>query len=194
MKKMNMAEKIRALLDSDITPYRISKDTGVAITTIAETKKGKRKIENLHLETASALVDYYDSLGGIVKPIEFKLDYGESKDLGDGHYRLDYESDDTGATVRLGQNLIGIENPDVPMDGAGSEYEFKIDVFMGEMTYKQSSIARELLTSVFAPQGLVIELNDDGETVQLARGHWFFMRRADHKPGFVIQKVSSPLS
>ncbi|WP_203643008.1 helix-turn-helix domain-containing protein [Levilactobacillus andaensis] len=194
MKNLSMPEKIKALLDSDITPYQISKDTGVPITTIAENKNGKRKIENIRLDTAVALADYYDSLGGIVKPIEFNLVLGESEDLGDGHYRLSYETEDTGATIKLGQNVIGIESPDVVMDGAGSEFDFEVDIFMSEMTHEESSIAQELLTSVYAPQGLVIELNEDGETVQLQRGHWFFMRRSDHKPGFVIQQVFSPLS
>lgn len=191
---MSTPEKIKALLDSDITPYQISKDTGVSITTIAENKSGKRQIQNLRLETAVELAKYYDSLGGIVKDIEFNLDDDEYEDLGDGHYRLNYETDDTGATINLDQNMVAIESPDVKLDGAGSECEFEVDIFLSEMTDEESSIAQEMLGSVFAPKGLVIELNDDDEAVRLKKGHWFFMRRADHKPGFVIQNVFSPLS
>lgn len=43
---MKLSEKVQALLDSDITAYRISKTTGVAVSAIGATRRGEREVEN----------------------------------------------------------------------------------------------------------------------------------------------------
>lgn len=52
-------ENIKNLLDSDITNYRIYKDTGVAQSTLSDLKNGKSKIEDMRLSVALKLNDYY---------------------------------------------------------------------------------------------------------------------------------------
>lgn len=54
-----MRKEIEELLKSDLSTYRISKDTGVGVGNISELKSGKRKIGNLTLDTAEKLYKYY---------------------------------------------------------------------------------------------------------------------------------------
>ena len=55
-----LIEKIEKLINSDVTAYQISKETGVSITAIQEVKIGKRKVENLTLKTAEKLLKYIE--------------------------------------------------------------------------------------------------------------------------------------
>lgn len=51
-------KEIEELLNSDVTDYRISKDSGVALSMIQNYRNGNRKVENMTLKTAKKLYDY----------------------------------------------------------------------------------------------------------------------------------------
>ena len=55
-----MREQIEKLLASDISAYRIAKDTGIAQSKISGLRSGSIKIENLTLAIAEKLVSYYE--------------------------------------------------------------------------------------------------------------------------------------
>lgn len=55
----DIKRNIQKLLDSDITNYRIYKDTGVAQSTLSDLKNGKSRIEDMRLEVALKLNDYF---------------------------------------------------------------------------------------------------------------------------------------
>lgn len=57
-----MRKEIEALLKSDISAYRIAKETGVAQSKISGLRAGTIKIENLTLAIAKRLSDYYESV------------------------------------------------------------------------------------------------------------------------------------
>lgn len=48
-------KEIEDLFNSDITDYRISKDSGVALSMIQNYRKGNRKVENMTLKTANKI-------------------------------------------------------------------------------------------------------------------------------------------
>ncbi len=57
----NMSEykkQIKQLFDSDITGYKISKETGVSQYVISQVRLGKREIDNLTLKTTEKLYEY----------------------------------------------------------------------------------------------------------------------------------------
>lgn len=51
-------KEIEDLFNSDITDYRISKDSGVALSMIQNYRNGNRKVENMTLKTAKKLYEY----------------------------------------------------------------------------------------------------------------------------------------
>lgn len=55
----NIKDNIKKLLDSGITNYRIHKDTGIAQSTLSDLKNGKSRIEDMRLEVALKLNDYF---------------------------------------------------------------------------------------------------------------------------------------
>lgn len=57
-----MRREIEKLINSEITAYKISKETGVSVGNISELKSGKRKIGNLTLDTAEKFYDYYQKI------------------------------------------------------------------------------------------------------------------------------------
>jgi len=59
---MKLIDKVKKLLDSDITSYRISKETGVSVASIGATRRGERKIDNMQLKTAEKLGELWDKL------------------------------------------------------------------------------------------------------------------------------------
>jgi len=59
---MELHDKIKKLLDSDISAYKIAKDTGIPQPNITNLRNGKREIGNLSLRVAEILGKYYDSL------------------------------------------------------------------------------------------------------------------------------------
>ena len=54
-------DKIEWLL-SNVTQYRINKDTGVNLSILGRLVRGERKIENLTIKTGSALTEYAEKL------------------------------------------------------------------------------------------------------------------------------------
>ena len=50
-------EKIRELFDRE-TPYRISKDTGLALVVVYRLAKGERKLENASIRIGAILTEY----------------------------------------------------------------------------------------------------------------------------------------
>lgn len=62
MKKMTLTEKVTALIEDakKYTAYRISKETGVNQSTITGLRTGKKKINNITLETAEKLGKYWE--------------------------------------------------------------------------------------------------------------------------------------
>ncbi|CDR26496.1 TPA: hypothetical protein ACSTPQ_000937 [Staphylococcus aureus] len=51
-------KQIKKLFDSDITGYKISKETGVSQYVISQVRLGKREIDNLTLKTTEKLYEY----------------------------------------------------------------------------------------------------------------------------------------
>ncbi|MCE5035270.1 MULTISPECIES: helix-turn-helix domain-containing protein [Staphylococcus] len=51
-------KKIIELIESDITGYQVSKDTGLSQTVMSSLRTGKRYIDNLKLGTAEKLYEY----------------------------------------------------------------------------------------------------------------------------------------
>lgn len=56
---MNIEKEIQALMDSDISAYKIAKDTGVAQPIITRLRNGDRSIGKIQVETAQKLIDYW---------------------------------------------------------------------------------------------------------------------------------------
>lgn len=54
--------EIEDLFNSNLTDYRIAKDTGIALSMIQNYRIGSRKIENMTLKTAKKLFEYAKSL------------------------------------------------------------------------------------------------------------------------------------
>lgn len=54
-------DKIEWLL-SNVTQYRINKDTGVNLSILGRLVRGERKIENLTIKTGRLLTEYADQL------------------------------------------------------------------------------------------------------------------------------------
>ncbi|MGU9988342.1 hypothetical protein ACQ5RK_09925 [Latilactobacillus curvatus] len=57
---MKLSEKIQKILDSSITSYRVSKITGVTVSSIGAMRRRERKVENMQLGIAEKLGQFYD--------------------------------------------------------------------------------------------------------------------------------------
>lgn len=55
-------KEIEELLNSEISSYKISKDSGVAYSLISDYRNGKRKLENMTLQVAKKLIRYSEEL------------------------------------------------------------------------------------------------------------------------------------
>ena len=53
-------KEIEELFNSNITDYRIAKDSGVALSMIQNYRNGSRKVENMTLKTAGKLCKYIE--------------------------------------------------------------------------------------------------------------------------------------
>ncbi|MEN3822211.1 hypothetical protein V8V48_05400 [Staphylococcus xylosus] len=53
-----MKDVIQKLLDSDISSYKIGKETGISNSIIQRLRNGERTIGNLSLDTAERLYEY----------------------------------------------------------------------------------------------------------------------------------------
>lgn len=58
---MNLKDKVQALFDSDISDYRISKDTGVSQPTVTRYHNGTSELDSMSLGTAQKLSRYWDA-------------------------------------------------------------------------------------------------------------------------------------
>lgn len=58
---MNIVNVIQKLLDSDISAYRIAKETGVAQPIITRLRNGGRQISTIEVRTAQKLIDFWVS-------------------------------------------------------------------------------------------------------------------------------------
>lgn len=68
-----MKESIMKLLTSEhISNYKISKETGIAQTTLSDYATGKSKIGNMKLDHALKLYDYYKKYKDVVEMLELK--------------------------------------------------------------------------------------------------------------------------
>ena len=56
---MDIKENIEKLMQSEISNYRIHKETGVAQSTLSDLKSGKSKLGNVKLDVALKLKDFY---------------------------------------------------------------------------------------------------------------------------------------
>ena len=55
-------KEIEELLNSEISSYKISKDSGVSYSLISDYRNSKRKIENMTLQVANKLIRYSEEL------------------------------------------------------------------------------------------------------------------------------------
>ena len=55
-------KEIEELLNSEISSYKISKDSGVAYSLISDYRNSKRKLENMTLQVANKLIKYTEEL------------------------------------------------------------------------------------------------------------------------------------
>ena len=54
--------QIEELFNSDLTDYRISKDTGITLSVIQKYRSDQSKIENMTLKVANKLIRYSEEL------------------------------------------------------------------------------------------------------------------------------------
>lgn len=57
---MTLKDKVRAVLDSNLSQYAISKKTGVSQGSLSALRNGTKEIGKLSIDTAQKLADLYD--------------------------------------------------------------------------------------------------------------------------------------
>ena len=57
---MKLKDKVRAILDSNLSQYAISKRTGVSQGSLSALRNGTKEIGKLSIDTAQKLADLYD--------------------------------------------------------------------------------------------------------------------------------------
>lgn len=57
-----LIKEIEELLNSEISSYKIAKDSGVTYSLLSDYRNGKRKIENMTLQVANKLIKYTEEL------------------------------------------------------------------------------------------------------------------------------------
>lgn len=57
-----LIKEIEELLNSEISSYKISKDSGVTYSLLSDYRNGKRKIENMTLQVANKLLRYSEKI------------------------------------------------------------------------------------------------------------------------------------
>ena len=55
-------KQIEELFNSDLTDYRISKDTGLSLSVIQNYRSGKYELENMSFKVAKKLIRYAEEL------------------------------------------------------------------------------------------------------------------------------------
>ena len=66
-----LIKEIEELLNSEISSYKIAKDSGVSYSLISDYRNNKRKIENMTLQVANKLIRYSEEIKMINKIKEF---------------------------------------------------------------------------------------------------------------------------
>ena len=56
------SDKIKELLDSNVSQYRIWKDTGISQSKISDLRSGKSEISKISLANASLLTEYAEKI------------------------------------------------------------------------------------------------------------------------------------
>lgn len=59
---MKLKDKVRAVLDSNLSQYAISKRTGVSQGSLSALRNGTKEIGKLSIDTAQKLADLYDEV------------------------------------------------------------------------------------------------------------------------------------
>lgn len=59
---MKIINKVKALLESDISRYQISQDTGIDQAVLSRLANGKTDLNAISLERGQLLADYYDAM------------------------------------------------------------------------------------------------------------------------------------
>lgn len=57
---MKLKDKVRAVLDSNLSQYAISKKTGVSQGSLSALRNGTKEVGKLSIDTAQKLADLYD--------------------------------------------------------------------------------------------------------------------------------------
>ncbi|MCC2250091.1 helix-turn-helix domain-containing protein [Virgibacillus sp. AGTR] len=63
-----MKEDIRKLIESDITGYKIKKETGISESTISRIRRGQIDIGSITLDNALKLYEFYQNHKNEIKP------------------------------------------------------------------------------------------------------------------------------
>jgi len=110
-------KQIEELFNSDLTDYRISKDTGLTLSVIQNYRSGKYELENMSFKVANKLIRYtedlkmrnYDKMMIVVNelvleegatvtywteenPLVFQVDYEEDEDRSYQFYMSEYKA------------------------------------------------------------------------------------------------------
>lgn len=59
---MKLSKKVKLLLASDISGYRIAKDTGISISSVVKLKSGQASVSDMRLKNAEKLGEYWDKV------------------------------------------------------------------------------------------------------------------------------------
>lgn len=78
---MDIKQNVEKLLQGDlVSNYKISKDTGIAQTTLSDYSSGKSKIGNMKLDHAIKLNQYWEEIN-MTNKIKEAIEYGLNEDL-----------------------------------------------------------------------------------------------------------------
>ncbi|MBS0935723.1 XRE family transcriptional regulator [Lactiplantibacillus plantarum] len=60
--KRKLTRKVEQLLASEVTAYRIAKDTGITQSSITNLRNKKRRVDKMTLKSAEILGEYWDKV------------------------------------------------------------------------------------------------------------------------------------
>ncbi|AIG65565.1 helix-turn-helix domain-containing protein [Weissella tructae] len=58
---MELRDKVKWVIDSDITTYQFAKDTGLTNTVLSKLRRGEKEVGRLSLDVAEKIGGLYDS-------------------------------------------------------------------------------------------------------------------------------------
>lgn len=149
---MKLSEKIQKILDSSITSYRVSKITGVTVSSIGAMRRGERKVENMQLGVAEKLGQFYDEemadmsmetiqiiLSEAFKKIGVKA-FIDTDDMGDGQdvvvVEIELLGDDD--PIRFSIYVDKVKNKDDVLQSLAEAMK-DIDIYDGESYPEEAS-------------------------------------------------------